>query len=104
MSTNPRKNKMPPASMPPAEPESTGLSSGHDETPAVPSPAEKEPAPEQKLTEPLGIPKGGFIAFRKSGGIKFTSSELLLYPDGHITYGGAELARDARKRSARQLN
>lgn len=95
---------MPPASMPHAEPDSTGLSSAEANAPSVPAPASADPAPGQKPVEPLGLPKGGFIAFRKSGGLKFSSSEMLLYPDGHITYGGAELSRDARTRSSRRLN
>lgn len=104
MSTNSPKKKMPPASIPHAEPDSTGLSSGEGNAPSVPGPASTEPVPEQKPTEPLGLPKGAFIAFRKSGGLKFSTSEMLLYPDGHITYGGAELSRDARTRSSRRLN
>ena len=107
MSTDPGKKTVPPTPMAHADSDSSGLSSGGDPAPAapaVPGPA-SDPAPvTPPALEPIGLPKGAFIAFRKSGGIKFTSSEMLLYPDGRITYGGAAVSRDTRSRSTRKLN
>ena len=45
--------------------------------------------------EPLQLPKGALIAFRKSGGLKFSSCEIAVYPDGRITRSGTALPQPA---------
>jgi hypothetical protein len=45
--------------------------------------------------EPLQLPKGALIAFRKSGGLKFSSREIVIYPDGRVSYGGTDLPKQA---------
>ncbi|MGB8647029.1 MAG: hypothetical protein WCF84_17465 [Anaerolineae bacterium] len=40
-------------------------------------------------TEPderLDLPKGAFVAMRKSGGLKFSTRTLVVYTDGHALY------------------
>lgn len=43
--------------------------------------------------EPLQLPKGALIAFRKSGGLKFSSREIAIYSDGRASYGGTDLPK-----------
>lgn len=43
--------------------------------------------------EPLQLPKGALLAFRKSGGLKFSSREIVIYPDGRASYGGTDLPK-----------
>lgn len=54
--------------------------------------------------EPLQLPKGALLAMRQSGGHKFTSSEIVIYPDGHVAYGGGDTSHKAYERGARKLN
>ena len=62
---------------------------------------ESKPAPtsHQKPARPkierLQLPKGALIAFRKSGGLKFSSREIVIYPDGRVSYGGTDLPKQA---------
>ena len=61
--------------------------------------AESKPAPtshqksERPKIEPLQLPKGALIAFRKSGGLKFSSRETAIYSDGRVSYGGTDLPK-----------
>ena len=63
---------------------------------------ESKPAPtsHQKPARPkierLQLPKGGWIAFRRSGGLKFSSREIVIYPDGHESYAGTDLPKPAK--------
>jgi hypothetical protein len=70
----------------PSEPETPAMSNA--------KPAEK----------PLDFPKGALIAYRKSGGLKFSSREIVVYPDGRVTYDGGDTAKSALTRAARRLS
>ena len=59
------------------------------------------PAPKH---ERLLLPLGAFIAYRKSGGLKFSSREIVIYPDGRISYGGPDLSKQIYDRATRKLN
>lgn len=61
-------------------------------------------APKGEHAEKLELPKGAMLAFRKSGGLKFSSREIVVYPDGRVTYGGGDTAKTAlESRAARKL-
>jgi hypothetical protein len=45
--------------------------------------------------DPLQLPKGALIAFRKSGGLKFSSREIAIYPDGRVSSSGTDLPKQA---------
>ncbi len=60
--------------------------------------------PAVSKNEELVLPKGALIAFRKSGGLKFSSREIIIYPDGRISYSDVDLSQEARQHSARKLN
>jgi hypothetical protein len=51
--------------------------------------------PARPKIEPLQLPKGALIAFRKSGGLKFSSREIVIYSDGRVSYGGSDLPKQA---------
>jgi len=51
--------------------------------------------PDRPKIEVLQLPKGAVIAFRKSGGLKFSSREIAIYPDGRVSYGGTDLPKQA---------
>jgi hypothetical protein len=61
---------------------------------SIPSHIRKPPAP--KL-ERLELPRGALIAFRKSGGIKFLSREIAIYPDGRASLSGTDLPKPTAK-------
>ncbi len=63
---------------------------------------ETKPAP-PKLGR-LALPKGVLIAFRKSGGAKFSSREIVVYPDGRVSFGGPDVSKEAYAHVARKLN
>jgi hypothetical protein len=69
---------------------------------------EDKAAPQRKPTPPkiekLQLPLGAFIAFRKSGGLKFSTREIVIYPDGRVSIGGADPSKEAYARAPRQLN
>lgn len=73
----------------PSAAEGTGPNSG----PA----AETEP-------EPLRLPRGAFIALRKSGGLQFTTRELVVYPDGRIAYDVRGVPQKEYTRLRRAMN
>src|SRR5712692_2840423 len=70
--------------------------------PAVPAPSAVGGPPSK--VEPLELPKGALIAYRKSGGLKFSSREIVVYPDGRVTFGGGDTAKTAlESRATRKL-
>ena len=84
--------------------------------PKVPAPPTVEPAPATSpvepaptapppptRAEPLELPRGALIVMRKSGGLKFTSLEVVIYPDGRVTFGGGDNAKHDFERAARRL-
>ena len=56
----------------------------------------KEPAP--------GLPKGAFIACRKSGGAPASTREIVLYPDGRVSIGGPDMAKEMYAHVPRKMN
>ena len=91
-----KKDELPLADLPPGkrepklEPDRPAAAS--DQKPALP--------PERKK---LALPKGAFIAFRKSGGIEFSSREMVVYPDGRVTYDSLGVQKHGPE-SPRKLN
>jgi hypothetical protein len=56
--------------------------------------------------EPLQLPQGALIAFRRSGGFKFSSREIAIYLDGRVTCSGTDLPKQpslAQKLSDAQI-
>jgi len=72
------------------------------QTPVAPGEPTSPPAP-PKL-ERLQLPLGAFIAFRKSGGTPFSSREIVIYPDGRVSYGGPDKSKHVYARAGRKLN
>ncbi len=68
---------------------------------AAPGVLSAEAAPE---AEPLKLPRGGFIAFRKSGGIHFSTREVVVYPDGRVAYDARGVPQKEYNRLRRALN
>jgi hypothetical protein len=68
-----------------------------------------KPAPTQhhksthSVPDRLQLPKGALVAFRRSGGLKFSSREIAIYPNGRITYGGTDVPRNASARVPQKL-
>ena len=56
--------------------------------PAVPMP----PVPPAE-DDALRLPRGGLVALRRSGGLRFTVREVVVYGDGRITSGGTPTTR-----------
>lgn len=59
-----------------------------------PAPTSHKKAARPKI-EPLQLPKGALIAFRKSGGLKFSSRAIVIYPDGRLMPGGTDLPKQS---------
>jgi hypothetical protein len=98
----------------PKETESAVVASDRETPPLVPSPAVPSPAAAPvaqppvaaapAAPKPLELPKGAFVAYRKSGGLRFTSNEIAVYPDGRVTYGGGDTSKTSLTRVRRALN
>lgn len=54
--------------------------------------------------EPLRLPRGAFVGLRKSGGLMFTSSEVVVYPDGRVAYDARGVPQKEYTRLRRVLN
>ena len=59
-----------------------------------------QPAPPD--TDPLRLPRGGLVAMRQSGGLRFSSREIVVYRSGKLVYRqlaptGEEPASDTRQ-------
>jgi len=54
--------------------------------------------------EPLQLPLGAFIAYRTSGGAKASSREIVVYPDGRVSFGGPDVSKQIYSRVGRKLN
>jgi hypothetical protein len=52
-----------------------------------PQPAKSQP---DAAEEQLALPRGGLVAMRRSGGIKFRSREVVVYRDGRVNYDDGE--------------
>ncbi len=66
---------------------------------------DKSAPPPPETLDSLELPKGALIAFRKSGGLRFSSHHLVVYPDGRVTHEGGDTAKTAlESRARRKLN
>jgi hypothetical protein len=54
--------------------------------------------------EPLQLPLGAFIAYRMTGGSKSSAHEIVVYPDGRVSFGGPDVSKQVYARAARKLN
>jgi hypothetical protein len=54
--------------------------------------------------EPLRLPRGAFIALRKSGGFQFSTSEVVVYPDGRVAFDARGVPQKEYNRLPRALN
>ncbi len=91
-----KKDDLPIASEPHRERDATR---GSDQ-PRASSPL-KPSVPEER--KKLALPKGALIAFRKSGGVEFSSREVVIYPDGRMTYDSQGVQKHGPERP-RKLN
>ncbi|MEP7199170.1 MAG: hypothetical protein ABI874_05060 [Chloroflexota bacterium] len=106
MSAEQKKSQIPNPKIKTGEATSDGLAmedEGRQTGTSGAQPASPVSRPPSKA-EPLELPKGALIAYRKSGGLKFSSREVVVYPDGRVTYGGGDKAKTALTRASRKLN
>lgn len=54
--------------------------------------------------EMLRLPKGAFLAFRKSGGLHFSSREVVIYPDGRVAFDARGVPQKEYNRLRRAFN
>jgi hypothetical protein len=66
--------------------------------------AQAPAAPPAREPEPLHLPRGAFIAFRKSGGAEFSTREVVLYPDGRVAFDARGVPQKEYNRLRRALN
>lgn len=90
-------------SRPAQSPGPSVLGAGQDRPTEAP-PAGAPPPPEQASEEPLRLPRGAFLALRKSGGLHFTSRTVVLYPDGRVAYDLRAVPQKEYNRLRRVLN
>ena len=58
----------------------------------------------QPKAEALRLPRGAFIAYRKSGGLQFSTREVVIYPDGRAAYDVRGVPQKEYNRLRRVLN
>jgi len=63
-----------------------------------------DPQSASPKVEPLQLPLGAFIAYRTSGGAKASSREIVVYPDGRVSFGGPDVSKQIYARAGRKLN
>jgi hypothetical protein len=59
------------------------------------------PAPKHEV---LRLPKGAFLAFRKSGGLHFSSRAVVIYPDGRVAFDARGVPQKEYNRLRRAFN
>jgi hypothetical protein len=70
----------------------------------VPPPPAAPEATEPRKFEKLELDRGTLIAFRTSGGAPFTMREIVVYPDGRVSFGGPDMGKNAYKLVPRKMN
>lgn len=65
-----------------------------------PTPARESSAPDDSLA----LPRGALVALRKSGGLAFSSQELVVYRTGRVTQRGSGVGRASYERTSQQLD
>jgi len=71
---------------------------------ATPTTTTDQPAPTAPKLEALQLPKGALLAFRQRGGAPARTRDIVLYPDGRVSFGGPDVSKEAYARVPRQLN
>ena len=51
----------------------------------------------------LELPRGALVVMRVSGGIRFTTQEMVVYPDGRVTLGAGDTAKAVYNRAPRSM-
>lgn len=74
--------------------------------PAQPQPSvlTAEPPPPAETLDPFRLPRSAFVGIRKSGGLRFTTREVVVYPDGRIAYDARGVPQKEYTRLRRALN
>lgn len=88
-----------PMETPPATP---AVLSAEAEFPPSPPTAQAEPAEVEH--EPLKLARGALVTMRKSGGLKFSTREVVVYPDGRVAYDARGVPQKEYTRLRRVLN
>lgn len=60
--------------------------------------------PAEPEHEQLRLPRGAFVGLRKSGGLKFSTREVVVYPDGRVAYDARGVPQKEYTRLRRALN
>lgn len=68
------------------------------EVPAAPAPPRAVPPGDDALQ----LPRGGWLALRKSGGLRFTSREVVVYRDGRVIASGTGIPPATRRLTAEE--
>ena len=71
--------------------------------PDAPGRAEQPGTPPPGDEERLLLPRGAWIAMRKSGGFKFSSREVVVYRDGRVTDTSSGVGKRTGTRATRKL-
>ncbi|MBI5878597.1 MAG: hypothetical protein HZB53_13190 [Chloroflexi bacterium] len=63
------------------------------------------PAPEAGASAPkaLELPRGALLVMRVSGGLRFTTQEMVVYPDGRVTPGADDTVKTVFNRTQRSM-
>lgn len=91
-------------------PASAPKSSSHKKD--KPAPADDKPAqpgvltaePPQEKPDPFRLPRSAFVGLRKSGGLNFTTREVVFYPDGRVAYDARGVPQKEYTRLRRVMN
>jgi len=59
--------------------------------------------PGEAQSKSLELPRGAMLAMRVSGGIRFTTQEMVIYPDGRVTAGAGDTAKAVYNRAQRSM-
>lgn len=86
-----------------APPQETQAQASEPETGQASTPAVFGIEPDNK-PEPFRLPRSAFVGLRKSGGLVFTSSEVVVYPDGRVAYDARGVPQKEYTRLRRVLN
>lgn len=84
-----------------AEPDSPAETAPAPDATSAEASAEPEPEPEP---ERLRLPRGAFVGLRKSGGFRFSTREVVVYPDGRVAYDARGVPQKEYTRLRRALN
>jgi hypothetical protein len=72
--------------------------------PAQPSVLSAEPPPPDETLDAFRLPRSAFVGLRKSGGLRFTTREVVVYPDGRVAYDARGVPQKEYTRLRRVMN